>query len=472
MNKYIYLAKNVGVLALSQFGTKLLSFFLLPLYTSVLTTEEYGNYDLFYTTISLLVPFLTLNIVDASLRFAMDMDYDNKDVFTISAIYLLRGSGIALILLGVNHFFQLVPTLDSYGIFLWLLFLSTTVCNMLTNFSRGIDKVKEVAISSVICSIVMIGCNILFLIPFRMGLSGYFLATILGYLAQIIYLIVGVKAWKYISFKVVDKKLEESMLGYCKPMILNGIAWWINSASDRYIVTWFCGIAVNGIYSVGYKIPSILNIFQTIFSQAWTLSAVHDFDAEDSSGFFSKMYNLYNMAMTIMCSVLIISTRVLAKILYAKDFYSAWQYVPFLMIAIVFGALSGYIGGIFTAVKNSKIFANSSVIGAFVNLVLNIVLVNFIGALGAAVATAVSYWVVWVIRVHHMKKCIKIRLFLLRDYLSYGILIIQAILLLFFVHDTSILYSIELILFLFEMFLYKKEIKSLIVPLIQTGKAK
>nr|HAK42623.1 polysaccharide biosynthesis protein [Clostridium sp.] len=62
MNKYKYLAKNMGFLTISNFGTKILSFFLVPLYTSILTTEEYGTYDLFNTTIGILVPFLTLNV--------------------------------------------------------------------------------------------------------------------------------------------------------------------------------------------------------------------------------------------------------------------------------------------------------------------------------------------------------------------------------------------------------------------------
>ena len=76
------------------------------------------------------------------------------------------------------------------------------------------------------------------------------------------------------------------MIAYSAPLVLNAIGWWVNSASDRYVVTWLCGLAVNGIYSVGYKIPSIINVFQTIFNQAWFLSAVKEFDPQDKDGFF------------------------------------------------------------------------------------------------------------------------------------------------------------------------------------------
>ena len=56
------------------------------------------------------------------------------------------------------------------------------------------------------------------------------------------------------------------MLKYSCPLIANTVAWWITNASDRYVVMWLCGTAANGIYSVAYKIPSILNILQSFYA--------------------------------------------------------------------------------------------------------------------------------------------------------------------------------------------------------------
>ena len=72
VNRYRYLLKNIGLLTLSSFATKLLSFFLVPLYTNILSTTEYGTYDLFNTTIGVLLPILTLNIQEAVMRFSID----------------------------------------------------------------------------------------------------------------------------------------------------------------------------------------------------------------------------------------------------------------------------------------------------------------------------------------------------------------------------------------------------------------
>ena len=252
------------------------------------------------------------------------------------------------------------------------------------------------------------------------------------------------------------------MLNYSKPMIANSVAWWINSAADKYIILVLCGVAENGIYSVASKIPSLLNIFQTIFNQAWSLSAIKDFDSQDKNGFFSKMYNSYNCLMSVACAGLILLNRFLAKILYAKDFFTAWKYVPFLLIAIMFGALSGYVGGIYTAVKETKIFAQSTVIGALVNIGINLIIVPVWGALGAAFATAISYWTVWLLRMFHMKKYLIIKLNLFRDYVVYLLLLLQSILYLLFVNDFLGLYIIQFIIILIIISLFSKEIRFII----------
>ena len=86
---YKYLLKNIGLLTLSNFGTKILLFLLLPLYTSILTVEEYGLYDFINTTIILLIPVLTFNISEAVIRFLLEKENNEKAIFRIGAKYSL-----------------------------------------------------------------------------------------------------------------------------------------------------------------------------------------------------------------------------------------------------------------------------------------------------------------------------------------------------------------------------------------------
>lgn len=328
---------------------------------------------------------------------------------------------------------------------------------IVTSFIRGIDRIKELSISSVIASVVTIGCNILFLVVLRWGLDGYFLANLIGPLVQCLYLLICAHIPSYIKPRERYTQEKKEMLAYSKPLIANSIAWWVNNASDRYVVIFFWGIAANGIYSIASKIPSILNIVQTIFNQAWTLSAVKDYDPEDESGFFTNTYKAYNCLMVIICSLIISVDKILARLLYVKEFYAAWQYVPWLTIAIVFGALSGYIGGFFSAVKDSKIFAQSTMIGAVLNLIMNIIFTPMIGPLGAAISTAISYFIVWLIRYERSRRLIKLRVRLFRDLMTYAILVVQSVVLLF-ISNNGLLYTIQCVLVLMIVVLYRDDI--------------
>lgn len=457
MGGYKYLFKNIGLLTISQFGTKILVFFLVPLYTSVLSTAEYGTYDLFSTTINLLVPIVTLNISDAVLLFTLDKAKNHAEVLSVGLKYDGIGFVSSLIFLALNTITNIFQPINDYWYYFPFLFAFSMLNTLFSGFARGIDKVKETAVGGVICSAIMIGCNLLFLLVFKLGLHGYFLAHIIAVLSQIVYLLISCEVWKYVTFKS-NKNLEKEMKNYAMPLIANSVGWWVNNSSDRYIVTWMCGVSANGIYSVGYKIPSILNMFQTIFSQAWTMSAVKDFDSEDSKGFFSKMYSIYNCGMVIICSGIVATSRLLAYFLYAKDFFVAWKYVPFLTIAIVFGSLAGFLGGIFAAAKDSKLFGKSTTISAIVNTVLNVFLVYFIGTLGAAVATLIAYFVVWFIRLKHVERYINIKINLKRDYVSYILLIIQGSMLFVF-QDSLLLYAIETVLYGMIILLYFNDLK-------------
>lgn len=456
MAGYRSFAKNVGLLTIANFGTKILSFLLVPLYTSILSTADYGTYDLALNTVGVLVPLLTQNIVDAVLRFSMDRGVSKSDVLSVGIKHFLVSLVPVGIILLVNSVLGISPELVTLAPLVLFLYVSQALSGIVLYYVRGANRFSDIAVSSVMCSALIIGCNILFLVVFQWGLTGYFLANIIGPSLQSIYLLGRVGLHGVNPFGA-DWNLEREMLSYSRPMIANSIAWWVNNVSDRYVVTFFCGVAANGIYSVASKIPSILSVVQSIVGQAWTISAVEEFDPDDSNGFFSNMYAAYNCVMVVVCSLIVACNLILAKILYANDFFAAWQFAPFLTISIVFGALAGYVGGVLAAVKDSKEFARSSVIGAVVNILLNLITVPFVGALGAAVATLISYWITWFLRMRKLRSYMKIRVNIARDYLSYLLLVFQAVLF-FTPMDLMLIHAVEAVLFISIVVLYQKEL--------------
>lgn len=451
-SKQSYLAKNVLLFSISSFVPKILSVILIPLYTNYLTTAEYGVSDLIVTTVSLVLPIFTLDIQDAVMRFALDKKYDKRDVFSVAARIIFLGTMLVCAGTFVVSFFHIPGIENSYLFFFALMYFTTAVYNTVSLFCRGIDKVGVMVVSSILNSVVSLSSNILFLAVFKWGLTGYLIANSLGSIVGLIWCFIGAKLYRYLKFNI-PKNVQKDMVTFSFPLIFSVIAWWINNASDRYILTWISGVAVSGLYAVSYKIPNILSMFQNIFAQAWSISAVKEFDRNDSDGFISNMYNMMNFGMISICSGIMMMNIPVARILYSNEFFNAWKFVPPLLISVVFNAMALFIGSIFTAVKDTKTLSFSTITGALVNTVCNIIFISFWGAYGAALATMLGYAVVLIMRHIILRKYILLKINCGRDIIAYIILMIQMALALWGIQ----LMSFQVITFIIILALYRKE---------------
>ncbi|OUP08486.1 polysaccharide biosynthesis protein [Collinsella sp. An2] len=441
----------MGLMTLNNFSSKILSFLLVPLYTSVLTTGEYGTYDLYTTTAFLLIPVLSTCISDGVLRYTLDSENNPSDVLAIGIRVSLRACFLAFILVIVNSAVKLLPVFNEYPLMFLLYFVTCLMSDVLTQFARGLERIFDVAIAGILSSLATVSLNILLLVVFDFGIRGYFIAGCSAFAITIIYLTFRLRLWRYINVRV-SSALSIEIQKYSAPLILNQISWWINNASDRYIVTFFCGAAVNGVYSVAYKIPSLLSVFQTIFNQAWTISAVKEL-GDEGGDFVTSIYRLYNCGMVVLCSMLIMFDKPIASILFAKDFYDAWEYAPFLLLSVVFGSLSTLLGGLFTALKDSKLIAKTTALGAALNIVFSLGLVYLFGAIGAAISTTISYAVVWLIRLREAKKAVRIQVSLARDVFSYVALLVQSIVLFSGWDQGELIIELVIVLILFCAYL-------------------
>ena len=424
-NKSKYLMKNMGILTISNFSSKILVFLLVPLYTSVLSTAEYGSYDLAISTATLLYPILTLNIVDAVMRFSMDQACDKKAIASIGFKFV----SISVAVFGLGMYalnaIKLWPDINGLELYIFLYYISYIFNQFLIQFAKGLEKVIDMGVAGAVSTAVTLAGNILFLLVFKWGLTGFFFANILAQLISGLYLFARIKAWKYIDFKCEDKQLQKEMLVYSVPLIATTVGWWVNSTADKYVVAFMLGVASNGVLSVSYKIPQIINTLQGIFTQAWQISAIKEYGEQDTAKFYGNTFVIINLMMCAGCSWLILLTRPLAHILYAKDFYQAWRYVPFLLIASVLNCASGLLGPILSAQKNSKAMMWSALIGAGANIVMNIAFVYFIGIQGATIATVICSYIIYVVRKIAVGKDIKIDGYVV-VLLTWGLLCVQA----------------------------------------------
>lgn len=420
------LLKNIGIFTIGSFGSNMVSFLMVPLYTSLLSTAEYGSVDLITSTASLLTPILLLSIQDATLRFGMDPAYKKEDVLSTSINILLKASMLLLFGLIVIRILKLFKMSTMYLIFLFIFFALGALNNILNIYLKAKGYVSAIAVSGFLCTLIACSSNILLLFVFKTGIIGYMISNTIGILVQIVFQLVVSKVYKDIHIRNYTN-LSNQMIKYSSPLIANSISWWINNASDRYILTWLRGVSTNGIYTVSYKIPTILSVFQNIFFNAWSISAIAEFDEYDTDGFIGINYSMYSFISLVVCSCLLIINMPLSKILYRGDYYAAWQCVPFLLLGTVFCGISQFEGSLFAATRNTKQVAKTTVIGAAVNTICNFIFIYFIGAIGAALATLIGYAVTWALRTKKLQSFVRMKVNWCIHFVSLFLVVIQAI---------------------------------------------
>ena len=407
MNRYKFLASNTVLFFISSFSSKFLVFLLMPIYTAALTPAENSDVSLMMQTANLLIPLVSLGVSNSIIRFGLDDKYSKKTVFTTASLTLAAGYAILICL------FPLLNSINFINKYIWLLYLYLLMSctrTLVQQFVRAKTYTKLYAFDGILATVNTLILVCVFLLKFRWGAMGYIGAIIGADFLSVVFLSVISGAWKYFDLSKLDKAVAKEMLSYCIPLIPASIAWWITNVSDRYLVAYFCGDTVNGIYDISYKLPSIINVFATIFLEAWQISAVKESGEKHTSRFFGNVFKAYQSVVFIGGAGIILLCKPLIKLLADDAYFEAWTFVPVLIMATIFACFSTFMTSIYMVEKRGGLNLATMSAGAVANIALNLVLIPKIGAQGAAIATFASYVLVFSLRAINTRKFININI--------------------------------------------------------------
>lgn len=407
MNSYKKLLSNSVIFSVGSLGSKIVSFILLPLYTFYLTTGEFGTVDLVIATSTMLVPVVSLSMQDAVLRFAMD-DSQKRDLVLSSAFFIgFIGLMLSLILYPVLN---LINGLNNYIIFLYLLLFVEIFEIITSQYARGIGRSKLFALNGFLLSLNTGLLNLLFIVVFDLGINGYLIATFLSYLISSIFLAVKLKLHKTIKISAIKKDVIKNLITYSVPLIPNSVMWALINASSRYFILFYLGVKYNGLFAVASRIPAIINIISSVFSQAWQLSAIEEFENVNRSKFYNSIFEILSSVMFLSTFLIIIILKPGFKFIFDLEYYNAWEVVPFMLIGIVFSSFASFFGSIYIASKKTSGVFKTSIYGGLISLVLNLLLIPKIGLIGTGIASMISFLVMFIARVIDTKKIIHIEI--------------------------------------------------------------
>ena len=401
---------NTLTFAIGGIGTKLISFFLIPLYTHFLNTSEYGTVDVIQNLVTAMTPVISLSIFDAIFRFALDDQLDRNKLFSNGVVVTTLGSGLIIFISLILSLVFKVP----YSFLFGMMLTFSAFSSLFLNFIRGIGKVKIFSLAGIISAFTGALLNILALGYFNLGVRGFFASSVLNSIIVLVVLGMWCRLDRYISLKNVSLLEIKELLLYSVPLIPNAFAWWFTLAASRYFILFFVGIEATGIFAVANKVPSMLSVIFSFFSSAWQITAVQSRNEKTSEELYSTMFNYSMRLMFIVVFVMTVCSEKLVGMLMPSEYIGAWKIIPILMVATLFSNLSALLGTTYLAFKDTNMIMITTLIGMALNAVLNLIFVPTLGVEGAGIGSLIGFFVVMLIRVRTTQKYKAVKL----DYIT------------------------------------------------------
>lgn len=449
------LLKNTVLYSIGSFGTKILIYFLVPIYTYYMTTADYGIADMSVLLLQIVSILLTGKIASALVRFSLGNKEKGPDYFTNSLFVVFV---TFLFVLGLCFILSLTsfsrPELLPIFPVLYILF---NLYECLTEYVKAIDHSLVYVIAGLLYSICLFITNILLLNKVGGTVQVYLLSQIVSYSVAILFVIVAVKIRTIPIIGKVDFVLIKDMLRYSIYLAPAALLLWIIQSSDRYMVAWLIGTSDAGIYGAAYKIPSICAALVAVFGSAWHISASHE---ENNEKYHSEMFHFYIMISVLASGTIILLANVFSMSLFKADFIEAKKYVPLLIFAHLFSYLQTFLEMILIARKMSKDIFTSVIVGSITNIILNLFLIKRIGIWGAIVATLVCYLYIFLNRYCILRQRNWIGKIKWNEYLSFALVATQALI---YSCNISYVWLISVFLWVICIGLYNKEINRVIL---------
>lgn len=410
-NRNEELVKNSFILSIGTLVPKLLSLIILPIVTGYLTKEEYGNHDLIFSFVNLIVPIITLQIQQAAFRFLIaSKDESQRESYIVTALIYIIGISVVTAPISFCIFKFVMHFSNKISALVCLIVFAESLYMLVGQMLRGLGKNLKYSIGVILYSVVNFITVLILIYVLRLGLIGIVLSITCSYLFASLYMIWGIFRIEKFDISKVSKSTLAEMLKFSAPILPSSISLWVVNLSDRLIVTTILGAAANGVYSVANKIPVLYSTAYGIFNLAWTETAarVSDTDSRPEIYYSDLFAKLYDFLIGIMLAVIAVSPP-FYKYLINRQYYDSYYQTAILYVGVFFNSLVSFYAGIYIALKRTKQVSISSMIGAILNIVINLGLVRSIGLYAASISTALSYLMILLYRAYDINKVIKLK---------------------------------------------------------------
>ncbi len=395
------MVKSSGIYALGALASPLISLVLAPFLTHQLSSINYGGLAVLYTIIDLVTAITQLGLGPAFFR-AYNGDYetarDRSGVLSASIILLALVSlplGI-IIIMAAPWFSELLFNSQSFSGAVRLTALVIIMENMTLpglSWLRAEKRAVLFSVLSIANLLLVLSTNIVLVGVLHMGINGALIAKGVGYAVIVICTLPLMLLFIVRQHGLpLRSAIVRNILSFGVPTIFGDMAAWVLQLSDRYLLAHFGSLAQTAIYTVSYTLGGVLSpVILAPFGLAWTPIMYSIARRKDAKHIFRLTFRWFSTLLLFATFALSLLSTVFLDALFPPTYHSGELIIPFIALSTMgIGIYYIFMTGVYIRRKTILEFV-FMLVAAVVNVLLNIFLIPYFGAMGAAVSTLLAY---------------------------------------------------------------------------------
>jgi O-antigen/teichoic acid export membrane protein len=395
------LSKSVAWYGLGNIFIRSVSFILLPFYSNLITTTEYGNYALLMSVYSIISVLYQFGLYGSLNKFYIEESSEEKKKIIFSSLlnFIVLIGVISTIVLcffsgGIT---KIILGSTGYSSLMMLIFITLfieTICFYIILLLKTKELSKQAVIYSGTGAVLNLIFNIVFVFIYRLSVAGIILAQLLSSAVLFLFMIRAIRG-DYIP--KIDPLVIRMLLKFAYPLLLAGFLSAAVDVADRFILNYFLGTSEVGIYSFAYRIAMVMNVFVISFRTAWNPHSLNLFYSDDyKSSFGTTLSKLVAISCIILLAVSLFS-KYLFEIsieglyLFNSIYKPGIIILPLVLTGYIFSGISSFYSVYPNISNKSHHFLVSDLIAFISNIIVNIIFIPKYGIIGAAFATAIGF---------------------------------------------------------------------------------
>jgi O-antigen/teichoic acid export membrane protein len=403
MGKYTLTVRRIGLSAVITPLVYLSNIILLPILTRHLVIADYGAFALIMITLNLLPVLATLGLQMSLIRFGAAAK-DKRDIrelfYSMGLIVLVASLAVSgLLLLFVS---QIAASLFQNNLTTALLLIATLLIACLIwfvlQYFLTFQQIKRYTYLSLFNAYLDTALIAYFVLS-GYGLEGAVIALLIQQLVVfsiIMYLIVA-----EIGFAIPKLTHMREYLNYGLPLVPGSLSVWLVNSSDRYLIAFFLGAAAVGYYSPGYTAGTTISVVAAPLAMLLPAVLSKHYDENNIAAVRTIMtYSLkYYIGIALPCvfALSVLSKPILLLLSTQQIASNGYLVTPFVAAGTALAGAYSVLVTVIALKKKTAIIGTIWMLSAALNFGLNLVLIPYLGLIGAALTTFLAFLLAFVL---------------------------------------------------------------------------